>query len=83
MTEDKDPIETREWLDALDEVVRYEGEERASFLLLELAKHAMKSRLRLPSASVTDFARLSHTGPTSSTRSESWRAESRTTSTTR
>ncbi|NND65967.1 MAG: pyruvate dehydrogenase (acetyl-transferring), homodimeric type [Halioglobus sp.] len=55
MNEDSNPVETREWLDALDEVVRYEGKERASFLLLELAKHAMESRLRLPSASVTPF----------------------------
>ncbi len=55
MNEDSNPIETREWLDALDEVVRYEGEERASFLLMELAKHAIEMRLRLPSATVTPF----------------------------
>ncbi len=55
MNEDTNPVETREWLDALDEVVRYEGRARASFLLLELAKHAMSSRLRLPSATVTPF----------------------------
>ena len=56
MKEDTNPIETREWLDALDEVVKHCGAERASFLLLELAKHAMDSRLRLPSATTTPFS---------------------------
>ena len=56
MKEDTDPIETREWLDALDEVVRHSGAERASFLLMELAKHAMEARLRLPSATTTPFS---------------------------
>ena len=55
MKEDTNPLETREWLDALDDVVKHEGRERASFLLLELAKHAMGSRLRLPSAITTPF----------------------------
>jgi pyruvate dehydrogenase E1 component len=55
MAEDKDPIETREWLDALDEVVRHTGPERASFLLLELAKHAVDAGLRLPPAITSPF----------------------------
>jgi pyruvate dehydrogenase E1 component len=55
MKEDTNPPETREWLDALDDVVKYEGAERASFLLMELAKHAIGSRLRLPSATTTPF----------------------------
>jgi pyruvate dehydrogenase E1 component len=55
ITEDTNPAETREWQDALDDVVRYAGPERASFLLLELARHAMGSRLRLPSAITTPF----------------------------
>ena len=54
--EDSNPLETREWLDALDDIVRTEGEERASFLLSELAKHAKKSRLNLPSATTTPFS---------------------------
>ena len=33
MKEDTNPLETREWLDALDDVVKHEGPERASFLL--------------------------------------------------
>ena len=56
MKEDKDPLETREWLDALDEVVKHSGPERASFLLIELAKHAMDMRLRLPPAITTPFS---------------------------
>jgi len=56
MKEDKDPTETREWLDALDEVVKHSGPERASFLLMELAKRAMETRLRLPPAITTPFS---------------------------
>ena len=56
MIEDEDPTETREWLDALDQVVKHGGSERASFLLLELAKHAMNTRLRLPPAITTPFS---------------------------
>lgn len=56
MNEDSNPIETREWLDALDAVVKYSGEDRASFILSELSKHAMESRLALPSATRTPFS---------------------------
>jgi pyruvate dehydrogenase E1 component len=56
MNEDTDPRETREWLDALDAVVRHAGPQRASFLLMELAKHATESRLRLPHAITTPFS---------------------------
>src|SRR5215211_5811229 len=37
MRNDVDPIETREWLDALDSVLAFEGTDRARFLLGELA----------------------------------------------
>ena len=56
MTEDMDPAETREWLDALDEVARHNSPERASFLLRELTKHAKEKRLRLPPAITTPFS---------------------------
>ncbi len=55
MKDDIDPTETREWLDALDEVVKHSGSGRASFLLRELTKHAVDSRLRLPEAITTPF----------------------------
>lgn len=56
MNEDSNPVETREWLDALDAVVKHGGEERASFLLNELSKHAKKNRLNLPAATTTPFS---------------------------
>jgi pyruvate dehydrogenase E1 component len=56
MKEDTNPLETREWLDALDDVVKHGGPQRASYLLLELARHAMGARLRLPTAITTPFS---------------------------
>jgi pyruvate dehydrogenase E1 component len=56
MTEDIDPLETREWLEALDEVARHSSPERASFLLKELTKHAKERRLQLPPAITTPFS---------------------------
>jgi pyruvate dehydrogenase E1 component len=56
MTEDMDPIETREWLDALDEVAKHSSPERAAFLLAELTKHAKERRLNLPPAITTPFS---------------------------
>ncbi len=56
MTEDTNPPETREWIEALDDVVRHAGEERAAQLMLELAKHAVDLRLRLPTAAITPFS---------------------------
>ena len=55
MTEDKDPIETREWMEALDAVTKYSGPERAAELLVELAKHATDTGVRLPPAITTPF----------------------------
>ena len=55
MVDDKDPVETREWLEALDEVVKHGGPQRASFLLLQLAKHAIDEGLRLPPAITSPF----------------------------
>ena len=36
--EDKDPIETSEWLEAINSVIEEEGLDRASFLMTKLAK---------------------------------------------
>lgn len=52
---DEDPIETQEWLDALDSVVQSHGKERASFLLQQLGAHAVDRRVKLPPAIVTPF----------------------------
>ena len=43
MRQDLDPVETQEWLDALDSVLEFEGAERASFLLDELLGQALRS----------------------------------------
>ncbi|MEM8560890.1 MAG: pyruvate dehydrogenase (acetyl-transferring), homodimeric type [Pseudomonadota bacterium] len=56
MTDDTDPLETREWLDALDAVTDHSGPERAAFLLAELTKHANEKRLNLPPAITTPFS---------------------------
>src|SRR6056300_617621 len=55
MMQDTDPQETREWIEALDAVVRASSPERAGFLLRELAKHATQERLPLPRAITTPF----------------------------
>ena len=55
MTQDQDPIETREWFDALDAVMKHSGPERASYILTELAKHAVDIGTRLPTAITTPF----------------------------
>ena len=55
MIDDTDPIETREWLEALDDVVKHSGNQRATQLLIELAKHAGDTGVRLPTAITTPF----------------------------
>jgi len=55
MIEDKDPVETQEWLDAFYSVVRNEGPERAGYLLRRLSEQAVQSKIRLPMAITTPF----------------------------
>jgi pyruvate dehydrogenase E1 component len=45
---DADPVETQEWIDALDDVVRAAGPERADFLLRKVLKRARQLRIGLP-----------------------------------
>ncbi len=47
--EDFDPQETREWLEALDDVIAKRGEERAKFLLQRLLDQAYRRTVPLPS----------------------------------
>ncbi len=42
---DVDPQETREWLEALDGVLRHDGHDRAEFLISELLDRASRPRL--------------------------------------
>ena len=46
--QDVDPVETREWLDALGSVLRFEGEERAGFLLDELVTEGRQRGVPVP-----------------------------------
>ena len=48
MPADPDPLETREWLDAFDSLVRSEGGERATFILRKLLDQARAARVPLP-----------------------------------
>lgn len=54
-TNDIDPIETQEWLDALQAVVAIDGNERAQFLLQELIKQAQAEGIALPSSIHTPY----------------------------
>ena len=45
---DSDPVETREWLEALDGVVDSQGRERADFLLRRVLKRARQLHVGLP-----------------------------------
>ncbi len=52
---DQDPQETQEWLDSLDAVIRYQGEERAAYILKKLVDRADQVDLALPRAMTTPF----------------------------
>ena len=53
--EDKDPIETQEWLDALDSVLKNSGHRRTAFILKNLAEFAKAKGTRLPPAVTTPY----------------------------
>jgi pyruvate dehydrogenase E1 component len=55
MTQDLDPLETREWLDALDSVVTFDGSDRATFLLDELLNGARRSGVPVPYSANTPY----------------------------
>jgi pyruvate dehydrogenase E1 component len=52
---DVDPLETSEWLDSLEAVLRTEGPDRARFLIETLIAHADKARVRMPSGITTPY----------------------------
>ncbi|MDH5613258.1 MAG: pyruvate dehydrogenase (acetyl-transferring), homodimeric type [Gammaproteobacteria bacterium] len=52
---DIDPLETREWLDALSAVIENEGPERAHFLLEQLIDNARRSGSNLPFTNNTAY----------------------------
>ena len=55
MEHDIDPLETREWLDALSSVIREEGADRAQFLLKRLSDQITSTGPDVPFALNTPF----------------------------
>src|SRR5690554_5913849 len=55
MLEDIDAIETKEWLDALESVVRHGGKERAANLLKTLSEKAVTQGIEQPSSIQTPY----------------------------
>src|SRR5208282_365458 len=55
MLEDLDPAETREWLEALDSVLAYEGADRAFFLLDEVVAEARRKGAAVPYSATTPY----------------------------
>ncbi len=55
MLDDLDTSETREWLDALDSVLEFEGTDRATFLLDELHGHARRRGTSVPYSANTPY----------------------------
>jgi len=53
--QDRDPQETREWLDALDAVLEKEGTERAHYLIQKLIDEARRAGTLLPFSATTDY----------------------------
>ena len=52
---DSDPVETREWREALGSVLAFEGAERAQFLLEELSAEALRQGTPLPYSANTPY----------------------------
>jgi pyruvate dehydrogenase E1 component len=52
---DADPLETAEWVEALDALIAAEGPERATFLLRRLLQHARTRRVPLPQVLATPY----------------------------
>src|SRR6478735_6060294 len=52
---DADPLETAEWVEALDALIESEGPERATFLLRRLLQHARTRRVPLPQVLATPY----------------------------
>src|SRR5690606_23601410 len=55
MLEDTDALETQEWVEALESVVRHSGVERASYIMAQLADRAARTGVELPSAITTPY----------------------------
>ncbi len=52
---DVDPVETNDWLLAIDAVIREEGVERAQYIIEQLMQHARANNVSLPTGITTDY----------------------------
>lgn len=52
---DRDPEETREWLESLDAVARVHGRERAREIMLSLLRRSSELQLAVPMVQTTDY----------------------------
>lgn len=52
---DVDPIETNDWLLAIDSVIREEGVERAQYIIEQLIQRARANNVSLPTGMTTDY----------------------------
>src|SRR5690348_17789998 len=55
MLEDLDPAETREWVEALDSVLAFEGADRAFYLLDEVTAEARRKGAPVPYSAPTPY----------------------------
>ncbi|SFL81903.1 pyruvate dehydrogenase (acetyl-transferring), homodimeric type [Marinobacter zhejiangensis] len=55
MYQDEDPVETSEWLDALESLIEQEGVERAKYILERLSERASRDGTELPYSITTPF----------------------------
>ncbi|MGH8309589.1 MAG: pyruvate dehydrogenase (acetyl-transferring), homodimeric type, partial [Steroidobacteraceae bacterium] len=60
--EDLDPVETQEWLESIDSVLKVHGAERAHFLLERLIDYARRSGAYLPFSPNTAYVNTISTG---------------------
>ena len=60
--QDLDPIETKEWVDALESVVENEGEDRAQYLMGKMGAWATRNGVALPYSVNTPYCNTIHVG---------------------
>src|SRR3954462_910213 len=55
VAEDKDPLETQEWIESLEDVLEREGPERVGQLLVQLQETAYRKGIKLPFTANTPY----------------------------
>ncbi|QRN41808.1 MAG: pyruvate dehydrogenase (acetyl-transferring), homodimeric type [Neisseriaceae bacterium] len=52
---DVDPVETKEWIDAIDSILENEGSKRVNFILQQLVQHIRDAGIFLPFSATTSY----------------------------